>query len=240
VTALLDVRGLSKRFGGLQALSRVTLQVEPGEILGLIGPNGAGKTTFFATVSGFLRPDEGTVTFGGRDVAGLPPYAIARLGLARTFQLAQPFAGLSVADNVMVGALARHRTPAAARRHAATVLALTRLDDLAGRPAHALSVGLRKRLELARALATEPRLLLLDEVMAGLNPAEVEETVAVIREIRGRGVTVLLIEHVMAAVMSLCDRVAVLHHGELIAVGAPPAIARDDRVVAAYLGETLA
>ncbi|HXG03494.1 MAG TPA: ABC transporter ATP-binding protein [Candidatus Binatia bacterium] len=237
---MLDVRGLSKRFGGLQALSRVTLQVEPGEILGLIGPNGAGKTTFFATVSGFLRPDEGTVTFDGRDVAGLPPYAIARLGLARTFQLAQPFAGLSVADNVMVGALVRHRTPAAARRHAATVLALTRLEDLAGRPAHALSVGLRKRLELARALATEPRLLLLDEVMAGLNPAEVEETVAVIREIRGRGVTVLLIEHVMAAVMSLCDRVAVLHHGELIAVGAPPAIARDDRVVEAYLGEALA
>lgn len=240
MTPLLDVRGLSKRFGGLQALSRVTLQVEPGEILGLIGPNGAGKTTFFATVSGFLRPDEGTVTFDGRDVAGLPPYAIARLGLARTFQLAQPFAGLSVADNVMVGALVRHRTPAAARRHAATVLALTRLEDLAGRPAHALSVGLRKRLELARALATEPRLLLLDEVMAGLNPAEVEETVAVIREIRGRGVTVLLIEHVMAAVMSLCDRVAVLHHGELIAVGAPPAIARDDRVVEAYLGEALA
>jgi branched-chain amino acid transport system ATP-binding protein len=239
VRPLLDVQGLSKRFGGLQALRRVTLQVEEGEILGLIGPNGAGKTTFFASVSGFLRPDEGRVSFAGRDLVGLPPYVIARLGLARTFQLAQPFAGLSVADNVTVGALARHRAPAAARRHATTVLALTRLDGLARRPAHALSVGLRKRLELARALATEPRLLLLDEVMAGLNSAELDETVAVIREVRGRGVTVLLIEHVMAAVMSLCDRVAVLHHGELIAVGPPAEVARDARVIEAYLGETI-
>ncbi|HXG17052.1 MAG TPA: ABC transporter ATP-binding protein [Calidithermus sp.] len=240
MSTLLDVRGVSKRFGGLQALNRVSLQVEEGEILGLIGPNGAGKTTFFATVSGFLRPDDGRVIFAGRDLVGLPPYRVARLGLARTFQLAQPFAGLTVADNVMVGALVRHRTPAAARRHADGVLALTRLHDLAARPAHALSVGLRKRLELARALATGPRLLLLDEVMAGLNPAEVEDTLAVIREIRQQGVTVVLIEHVMAAVMALCDRVAVLHHGELLAVGPPAHIARDERVVDAYLGEAIA
>jgi branched-chain amino acid transport system ATP-binding protein len=240
VSALLEVRGLSKRFGGLQALGRVSLEVEEGEILGLIGPNGAGKTTFFATVSGFLRPDEGRVAFAGRDLVGLPPYLVARLGLARTFQLAQPFAGLTVADNVTVGALVRHRTPAAARRHAEAVLALTGLAPLAARPARALSVGLRKRLELARAVATEPRLLLLDEVMAGLNPAEMDETLAVIRAVRGRGVTVVLIEHVMAAVMSLCDRVAVLHHGELIAVGTPEQIARDERVVEAYLGEAIA
>jgi branched-chain amino acid transport system ATP-binding protein len=240
VSALLDVRGLCKRFGGLQALNGVTLQVAPGEILGLVGPNGAGKTTLFATVSGFLRPDAGAVTFAGQDLVGRPPHVIARLGLARTFQLAQPFAGLSVADNVLVGGLVRHRTPADARRHAAAVLELTRLDHLADRPAHALSVGLRKRLELARALATGPRLLLLDEVMAGLNPAEVEETLAVIREVRRQGVTVVLIEHVMAAVMALCDRVAVLHHGELIAVGPPERIARDQAVVDAYLGEAIA
>ncbi len=240
MSALLDVRGLCKRFGGLQALNGVTLQVAPGEILGLVGPNGAGKTTLFATVSGFLRPDAGAVTFAGQDLVGRPPHVIARLGLARTFQLAQPFAGLSVADNVLVGGLVRHRTPADARRHAAEVLELTRLDHLADRPAHALSVGLRKRLELARALATGPRLLLLDEVMAGLNPAEVEETLAVIREVRRRGVTVVLIEHVMAAVMALCDRVAVLHHGELIAVGPPERIARDQAVVDAYLGEAIA
>ncbi len=239
MSALLEVRDLSKRFGGLQALAGVTLDVGEGEVVGLIGPNGAGKTTFFAVVSGFLRPDRGRVTFAGRDVLGLPPHAISRLGLARTFQLAQPFPELTVAENVMIGAFAREPAPRRARRPALDVLALTGLGALAERPARALSVGLRKRLELARALATGPRLLLLDAVMAGLDPAEVEETVEVIRGVAATGVTLLVIEHVMAAVMQLCGRIAVLHHGELIAAGSPAAVAADPRVVDAYLGEEM-
>ena len=239
MTTLLEVEELSKRYGGLQALARVSLSLGEREILGLIGPNGAGKTTLFAAVSGFVRPDEGRVGFAGRNVVGLPPHAISRLGLARTFQLVQPFPRLSVAENVMVGAFARHPAPRDAHRHALDVLELTRLDALATRPAHTLSVGLRKRLELARALATQPRVLLLDEVMAGLNPTEVDETVAVVRRVRDSGVAIILIEHVMAAVMRLSDRVAVLHHGELIACGAPADIARDPAVVAAYLGEEI-
>jgi branched-chain amino acid transport system ATP-binding protein len=235
--ALLEVRELSKRFGGLQALARVNLALEAGEILGLIGPNGAGKTTAFAAVSGFLAPDAGSVRLDGRELVGLQPHVICRLGLARTFQIVQPFPGLSVVENAMVGAFTRTRSAEAARRRAYQVLETTGLAAWAHRPAQALSIGLRKRLELARALATGPRVLLLDEVMSGLNPAEVEETLAVIRRIREAGTSVLVIEHVMAAVMGLCDRIAVLHHGELIATGAPAAIARDPRVVDAYLGE---
>jgi branched-chain amino acid transport system ATP-binding protein len=236
---LLDVRGVSKRFGGVQALTRVSLTVSAAEIVGLIGPNGAGKTTLFAVISGFERPDEGNVTLDGRACVGLPPYEICRLGLARTFQLVQPFADLTVLDNVMVGAFNRTRAVADARARAREVLNLTRLEPYADRRAHGLPIGLRKRLELARALATQPRLLLLDEVMAGLNPTEVAATVAVVKAIRDAGVTVLVIEHVMAAVMDLSDRIAVLHHGELIATGTPAAITRDARVIDAYLGEPL-
>ncbi len=237
---LIEVRSLSRRFGGLQALSQVSLTLGRGEILGLIGPNGAGKTTLFSAVTGFLRPDSGGVWLDGQEITGLPPHAICRLGLARTFQLVQPFPELTVVDNVMVGAFNRTRSAAAARRRALEVLALTGLAPLAGRPAHALSIGLRKRLELARALATGPRALLLDEVMSGLTPTEVRETAAVIRGIREGGVSIIVIEHVMAAVMGLSDRIAVLHHGELIATGSPAEVAQDRRVIDAYLGEPLA
>jgi len=237
---LIEVRSLSKRFGGLQALSEVSLSLAQGEILGLIGPNGAGKTTLFAAVTGFVRPDGGSVRLDGQEITGLPPHAICRRGLARTFQLVQPFPELSVVENVMVGAFNRTRSAAVARRRALEVLALTRLAPLAGRPAHALSIGLRKRLELARALATEPRVLLLDEVMSGLTPTEVDETVEVIRGIREAGVSIIVIEHVMAAVMGLSDRIAVLHHGELIAAATPAEIVQDRRVIDAYLGEPLA
>ena len=237
---LLEVRDVARRFGGLQALAAVSLDLGEREILGLIGPNGAGKTTLFAVVSGFVRPDRGAVRFAGRELVGLPPHEICRLGLARTFQLAQPFPGLTVLENVMLGAFTRVRATDDARRAARGVLELTRLDHVAAREAHALSIGLRKRLELARALATRPRVLLLDEVMAGLNPTEVAETVAVLKAVRDGGVALLVIEHVMAAVMELSDRIAVLHHGELIATGAPADVARDRAVVDAYLGEPLA
>lgn len=238
--ARVEVREVSKRFGGLQALSRVSLTLGDGEILGLIGPNGAGKTTLFAVISGFLRPDSGGVRLDGRELTGLAPHQICRLGLARTFQIVQPFPHLSVVENVMIGAFNRTRAVADARRVAEEVLAVTRLDRLAHRPAHALPIGGRKRLELARALATGPRVLLLDEVMAGLTSSEVEETVAIIRRIGDSGVSILVIEHVMAAVMGCSDRIAVLHHGELIAQGPPGEVARDPTVVDAYLGEPLA
>jgi len=234
---LLEAANISKRFGGVQALSRVSLSVSAGEIVGLIGPNGAGKTTLFAVLSGFERPDAGTVSVDGRACVGLPPYEMCRLGLARTFQLVQPFPDLSVLDNVIVGALHRARSVSDARAEAHRVLGLTRLDAYAGRAAHGLPIGLRKRLELARSVATQPRLLLLDEVMAGLNPIEVAEVAAIVKAIRDTGVAVLVIEHVMAAVMGLSDRIAVLHHGEMIATGTPATITRDARVIDAYLGE---
>ncbi len=207
-----------------------------GAITALLGPNGAGKTTTFAMVAGFVAPTAGSVHFEGVDVTRWPAERIAALGMVRTFQVTQPFAGLSVAHNIRVGAFLRHRRPREAEAKAREVGTRLGLGPMLDRPASALTVAGRKRLEVARALATEPRLLLLDEVMAGLNPSEINEIVALIRDVRAGGVTILLIEHIMQAVAALADEVHVLAQGALIASGTPGAIAADPKVIEAYLG----
>lgn len=233
---MLRVEGVSKRFGGLLAVGDASFDVGPGSITGLIGPNGAGKTTLFAIVSGFIAPTAGRVLFEGQDLTTEPPHVRARRGIARTFQIVQPFAGLSVRENIAVGAYLRHPARANALGRAEQVAEQVGLGPMLDRPAAALTVSGRKRLELGRALATEPRLLLLDEVLAGLNPSEIRDVVPVIRRIRDSGVTVLMIEHVMQAVMSLCDAVHVLAQGRIIAAGTPDAVCQDPAVVEAYLG----
>ncbi|PYN38429.1 MAG: ABC transporter ATP-binding protein [Candidatus Rokuibacteriota bacterium] len=234
---MLDLDCVTKRFGGLTAVSGVSLRVAAGEILGIIGPNGAGKTTLFNVISGYYRPESGRILFAGADVTGQPPHAICRLGLTRTFQLVKPFGNLSVIDNVMIGALTRLPTVSSARLEAERVVEMCGLAAHAGGHARTLPIGLRKRLEVARALATRPRLLLLDEVMAGLNPTELAGIVELIRRLHADGLTLIVIEHIMAAMMRLAQRIVVLHHGEAIAEGAPAAITQDRRVVDAYLGE---
>ncbi|HSE04672.1 MAG TPA: ABC transporter ATP-binding protein [Methylomirabilota bacterium] len=234
---LLQTASLSKRFGGLVAVRDLSLEMARGEVLGLIGPNGAGKTTAFNLISGFLAPDAGVVRFDGHALTGLKPYAICHLGLARTFQIVRPFAHLSVLDNVRVGALARQPRMGEARARAREVIERVGLGAKADQPAAGLTLAERKRLELARALATGPALLLLDEVMAGLNPTETASMVGLIRSINERGVSILLIEHNMRAVMSLSHRIAVLSFGEKIVEGPPTAVANHPRVIEAYLGE---
>jgi branched-chain amino acid transport system ATP-binding protein len=235
--SLLEVRGLAKRFGGLQAVKDLSFAVEEGEVVALIGPNGAGKTTVFGLVSGFLEPDAGEIRFRGRAIRGLKPHAINGLGMARTFQIMRPFPRLSVVRNVMIGALGRHPHPADAEARARAVLDDVELSAKAALPAGGLTLAERKRLELARALATEPTLLLLDEVMSGLNASETERILELVRAINARGIAILLIEHVMRAVMSLASRIVVLNYGERIAEGRPEAVANDRRVIEAYLGE---
>ena len=233
---MLQVAGITLRFGGLLAVNDASLAVAQGEIVGLIGPNGAGKTTLFGVISGFLAPDAGHVGFQGVDVTREPPHLRALRGIARTFQVAQPFAGLTVRENIAVGAYLRHRRRAEALARAAAVAHRVGLAGMLDRPAAELTVAGRKRLELARALATEPKLLLLDEVLAGLNPSEIRDVVPLLRAIRDDGVTVLMIEHVMQAVMSLCERVYVLAQGRAIAQGAPRVVCEDPQVIEAYLG----
>jgi branched-chain amino acid transport system ATP-binding protein len=233
---MLEVREISKSFGGLKAVDRASLEVAPGEIVGLIGPNGAGKTTLFATIAGFHRPDTGTVSFEGKPITGLAPHRICASGMVRTFQITQPFAGISVRENIMVGAYLHTADRRLAAREAEAVAALVGMKDQLDQRGADLTVAGRKRLELARALATGPRLLLLDEVMAGLNPTEIVEIVGVIRNIRASGVTILLIEHVMQAVTSLAERVYVLNQGRMIAEGTPASIADNELVIEAYLG----
>ena len=236
VEPLLSVERVSCRFGGLLAVNGASLKAEAGRITALIGPNGAGKTTLFAIISGFQRASEGVVRYRGESITGLPPYELARRGIARTFQIVQPFAGLSARENILVGAHLRHPKRSDALAVADIVGREVGLGDLLDRSANTLTIAGRKRLELARALATEPKLLLLDEVLAGLNPTEIREIVPIIRRLCERGVTILMIEHVMQAVMSLSQHVFVLAEGSIIAAGTPAEVAANRAVVEAYLG----
>jgi branched-chain amino acid transport system ATP-binding protein len=235
-TPILSLRGVGIAFGGLKAVQGVSLDLPVGTLGALIGPNGAGKTTLFALMSGFLRPDHGTVHFDGQDITGRAPHLNARAGMARTFQIVQPFATQTVRENIAVGAHLHLPGRAAALAEAERVAGRVGLAPQLDKPASDLTVAGRKRLELARALATRPRLLLLDEVLAGLNPQEVQEMIPVVRQVADDGITVLMIEHVMQAVMNLAEHVWVLAQGELIAEGTPAEVTRHERVIEAYLG----
>jgi branched-chain amino acid transport system ATP-binding protein len=233
---MLAVEHVTKRFGGLVAVNEVSLTVPQGRITGLIGPNGAGKTTLFAVIAGFEPPTAGRVLLDGADITAEPVHRRAARGIARTFQIVQPFAGLTVRENIAVGAHLRHRARKDALAKAEAVARQVGLGDMLDRQADSLTVAGRKRLELGRALATAPRLLLLDEVLAGLNPSEVRDTIPVVRAIRESGVAILMVEHVMQAVMSLCEHIYVLAEGRIIAEGPPDAVSRDPGVIEAYLG----
>ena len=233
---MLQVSGLTKIFGGLRAVDDASLRVDEGRIVALIGPNGAGKTTLFASIAGFLPIDGGRVQFLGQDITGLAVHRIARRGMVRTFQITQPFAKLTVHENIAVGAYQKHASREQAWEHARTIATQLDMGGMLEQPAADLTVAGRKRLELARALATSPRLLLLDEVMAGLNPSEIQDIIAIIQKIRASGVTVLLIEHVMHAVMSLSDHIYVLSYGKIIAQGSPQEVVNNQAVIEAYLG----
>jgi branched-chain amino acid transport system ATP-binding protein len=237
---LLQVSGLTRRFGGLIAVNRLDFAVESGEIIGLIGPNGAGKTTVFSLLTGFLRPDHGSIVFDGAPLAGLSPHKICSRGMVRTFQNLKPFPRLTIRENVTVGALARTADRKLSARYADEALELMGLTDMANRMPNELPIGRLKMLEMAKALATQPRLLLLDEPYAGLTPSEGAHLGDLLQQIRNKGVTICLIEHVMRFVMAVCDRIVVLHHGEKIAEGQATAVASDPVVIQAYLGKAYA
>ncbi|MGQ9543595.1 MAG: ABC transporter ATP-binding protein [Candidatus Bathyarchaeia archaeon] len=233
----LEIQNVTKRFAGLIALKSVSINVEKGEILGLIGPNGAGKTTLFNIISGVYSPDNGIIRFDGEEITGLRPSEICKKGIARTFQIVKPFPKMSVLNNVIVGALLREPNKAKAVKKAEQLLTFTGLIDKKDVPAGSLTLADRKRLELTRALATDPKMLLLDEVVAGLNPVETDELTLLLRQIRKNGITLFMVEHVMRAIMSISDRIVVLSYGEKIAEGTPSEVAKDERVIKAYLGE---
>jgi branched-chain amino acid transport system ATP-binding protein len=238
--ATLKAHGLTKRFGGLTAVRDVGFEARPGEILSIIGPNGAGKTTVFNLLTGFLRVDEGSASLDGAPLAGLSPEARCEAGLVRTFQIVQPFKGLSVLDNVVMGAMLRAKSVASARIVAREVLAELDMLSLLDVPAGSLPIGDRKRLEMAKALATRPKVLLLDEVMGGLIPVEVKRMIAFIQGLRNRGLTIVVIEHHMSAVMQLSDHILVLQNGQPIATGTPQEVSRNPVVLTAYLGPNFA
>ena len=242
MSALLELKGITRRFGGLTAISNVNLSVEQGEVIGLIGPNGAGKTTLVNVITGVHPASAGSVRFNGRDVTGLKPYQAARRGIARTFQIVQPFPEMTVAENVAAAAMFAGGAAYGreARAEALGHLEFVGLAGMADSRAASLTLAMRKRLELAKGLAMRPKLLLLDEVNAGLNATEVDHALSLIRGIAARGVTILIIEHLMKVVLSLCTRIVVLHHGELIASDTPQEVVRDPRVIQAYLGRRYA
>jgi branched-chain amino acid transport system ATP-binding protein len=237
MSALLEVKGVSRFFGGLAALTDVDFHIDKGEVLGLIGPNGAGKTTMFNVVGGFYPPSRGEVRFKGERISGLKPYQICGRGLARTFQVVKPLQRMTTLDNVVCSAFLRYPNRSRAVAHAEEILRFTNLWDVRDTVSKRLPLGLRKRLEIARALATEPDLLLLDEACAGLNPSELEESIGIIRRIKDQGTTIMIIEHHMKVIMSISDRIVVLTYGQKLAEGSPAQIIANPEVIKAYLGE---
>jgi branched-chain amino acid transport system ATP-binding protein len=236
MTALVELNDVTKRFGGLQAVGHMTFSLMKGEILGLIGPNGAGKTTIFNLINGYYEPTGGTILFKGDRIDGLKPHKICRLGLARTFQVVKPLARLTVLENVMVSAFSRTSHRGEAEKAALEATAFTEMDAWRDVRAGSLPLGMRKRLEMARALATKPEVLLLDENFAGLNPTEVENTIEIVKKIHGSGVTILIIEHIMRVIMSISHRIICINYGEKIAEGTPREVADNQQVIDAYLG----